>query len=399
MNKIHVCIISKQPLPNLIPILQDKPDYVALIVSNEMVQEAASFRQTLKYCGYDNAAVFSYDGIPDSGLENLQFKALEIFEEQSQRTPDPHFFYNATGGNKIMAFAFASQFMESPHEVFYVDTAHGRLETLYPAATPVKGMEQILDIELYLKAYGETVRKIGSDEERWAGSVQHRKSLTYWTATNIRSLDKAIGCLNSAVSSAIATTGDRISDPLQKLPFVPKFEFLEYLKKLHDQGLIQWSEERSDQVYFHNLEGAFYVSGGWLEEYAWLVAKDLAIHSMGANVVLTDDLKAKSNIRNELDLVAVHNNRMIIVEVKTSRFGKNQQRDNEIVYKIDSLARKFGGLFCKRLLLSAIPLDHRTKKGREVNVSHRAASHDIEVLDGIRIIELKESLRRWMSVS
>jgi len=399
MKRIHLCIISDQPLPNLIPILQDKPDYVALIVSKEKSQEAINFKETLRYCGYDTDAVFIYQGIPDSGLEYLQLKALEIIDTQSAVTPNARFIYNATGGNKIMALAFASQFMEASHEVFYADTAHGRLETLYPTGTNTRIMEQVLDVNIYLKAYGETVRKVGSASEPWVLTVQNRRSLTYWIATNIQHLESAVGCLNSAVGSALSGNGNGIDHPLQDLPFYPKHQYLEYLKKLGENKLIQWDAQRASQVCFDSIEGASYVSGGWLEEYAWLVANDLSIHSVAANIEITDDIMSKSNIRNELDLVAVHNNRMIIIEVKTSKFGNRQDKDNEIVYKIDALAKKVGGVFCKRILLSAMPVDHTTKGGRDVNVTHRAASHRVDVLDGGHITDLKDSLQKWMSAS
>ena len=47
---VHVCLVSKQPLPNLIPILvsDPKPKEVILLVSHEMNERAGWLETVLK---------------------------------------------------------------------------------------------------------------------------------------------------------------------------------------------------------------------------------------------------------------------------------------------------------------------------------------------------------------
>lgn len=48
---VHVCLVSKQPLPNLIPILvsDPKPKEVILLVSHEMNERAGWLETVLKH--------------------------------------------------------------------------------------------------------------------------------------------------------------------------------------------------------------------------------------------------------------------------------------------------------------------------------------------------------------
>ena len=45
---IHICTVSDQILPNLIPALMDRPDQVVLLASERMREQAHHLRRVLK---------------------------------------------------------------------------------------------------------------------------------------------------------------------------------------------------------------------------------------------------------------------------------------------------------------------------------------------------------------
>lgn len=396
---IQLCIITGQPLANLIPIIQLKPVVVALVISVEMQKngKADAFKNLLLSIGYSKDSLIEFVNIPDAKYSDIEFKALEIKEVLEERFPEHNIYYNVTGGNKLMALAFFSQMndLNSGATIFYVDTSHNIIEFLIPNDQESIVFEQCLDVKNYLKSYGKTYRSAQSDSVGFDVSVNARKSLTFWIAKNIKELKDAIGCLNRAAKSALDSEGKVLVENLQTLPFYPKREYKELLKRSMENDIFSWSAEEENKIYFNDLAGAKYIGGGWLEEYAWLVAVDLGLHDVKMGVQITDDINPRSNVRNELDLVIVHNNKMLLVEAKTMAFGSNHAKDSNVINQLDSLGKNAGGIFCSRLLLSAKPLDHVTQNNRSVHVEDRAKSQDIDTLTQERILELEQYIKKW----
>ncbi len=91
---------------------------------------------------------------------------------------------------------------------------------------------------------------------------------------------------------------------------------------------------------------------------------------------------------NELDLVLVHNNRMLIIECKTMRFGNNQQKDSDVLYKIDSLGDDLKGLYGELWLVSARePSD---------NMRDRAKDRRINIIAPAELKNFRSRLQQWM---
>lgn len=396
---IQLCIITGQPLANLIPIIQLQPAVVALVVSADMKNngKANAFKKLLLSIGYSNECLIEFVNVPDAKYYDIEFKALEIMEELKDKFPGDEIYYNLTGGNKLMALAFFSQINEpsSNATIFYVDTSHNIIEFLKPNNRESIVFEQCLDVKNYLKSYGKTYRSAQCDSVDFEGSVNARKNLTLWIAKNINELKDAIGCLNGAAKKALDREGKRLVENLQILPFYPKRAYKDLLKRSMENDIFSWSEEEENKIYFNDVAGAKYIGGGWLEEYAWLVAVELGLHDVKMGVQITDDINPKSNVRNELDLVIVHNNKMLLVEAKTMVFGNDHAKDSNVINQLDSLGKNAGGIFCGRLLLSAKPLDHVTQNNRAVNVEDRAKSQDIDTLAEERILELEQYIKKW----
>lgn len=92
---------------------------------------------------------------------------------------------------------------------------------------------------------------------------------------------------------------------------------------------------------------------GWLEEYAALKLRGLKPGDWDANIAVES---VRGKIENEFDAFAVNRNRLLVIECKTARFGRDAARDADYIYKFAQLSRRVGGVMSRSLLLSARPV-------------------------------------------
>ncbi|UYM15653.1 Card1-like endonuclease domain-containing protein [Endozoicomonas euniceicola] len=203
--------------------------------------------------------------------------------------------------------------------------------------------------------------------------------------------------INRAVAKALDENDElKPNENLQTLNYAG-YRGKHILKKLKEEGIFDWSEERPETLYFTSAEAACYIKGRWLEEYVWHIAGDSDAEYVAAGLDIHDGKHRKDDVRNDLDLVIVHNNRMLLVECKTSQMQKNKQKDADIIHKLDSIGSHAGGLFCERMLVSASPLDYENKKGRKIKVTSRAKSYDINVLQYDEIKQFRDVINHWVN--
>ena len=137
-------------------------------------------------------------------------------------------------------------------------------------------------------------------------------------------------------------------------------------------------------------DAARYLSGFWLEEYAWWIASDMALSDVRCGVQGTWEGAAKKDApKNEFDVLAVHNNRMLVVECKPLRLDQGEQaKEQNIVTKLENLGRIAGGTFGTNLLLSARPTTR--------TVRSRCRSQGIPLREADALRGLRRDLQAWV---
>ena len=399
---LMVCIASAQSAANILPIAARRPDRVVIVQSQKMVRKAEELKEWLTTHGnYQPEQLAIRDGLPDSGINRLAEYALDLRGELEESWPEHRLIFNATGGNKLMALAFVDVFRDDNIEIIYTDTEHDVLEVLEPKDKPAEQIPAVFNIPSYLASQGYLARKTASDDENWCANALRRKPLTKWLVENIDSLIKNDGSgflpqVNGIIHNEVLDRNQQLRSPqdYQELNYV-SYRDHQVLRRLNDDGILAWTADDDKKIQFPSAEAAQYLGGRWLEEYVWHIARDTGAEHIAAGMDITDAAQRKDGVRNELDLVMVHNNRLLLVECKTGQIQK-EQRDSEVIYKLDSLASHAGGLYCERLLVSATPVDHQRKNGQKVTVSARARSYDIDVLQYQGVKKLREVLLNWM---
>ena len=127
------------------------------------------------------------------------------------------------------------------------------------------------------------------------------------------------------------------------------------LALIGEAGLLQVDLENSSVTFAH-YDAACYLGGLWLEEWAWNELSGLGLDDLACGVVVRE---GDSGTPNELDVVAVHNNRMLLIECKTSQQdGKGENKTASTLYKIESISDHLARLHGTKLLISVRPVSH-----------------------------------------
>lgn len=385
-SQVHVCLVSDQLLPNLIPVLMHRPTEVHLVVTDDKAGEGRRFRRLLQDHGF---AVAMHEGAPSTGTSRLEEYAMNVATNLDEHQQGRTIVLNATGGTKLMALAFLTVFRDDlGAHVIYTDTEHGQLEYLAPREVAAEPLRPVLNIPTYLAANGMTLRRADSQDHAWVSGAQKRKPLTKWLADQAASIGRFLGAMNRLAAGALDNHG-MLTAPEQHFDSAPHGNrWTGALRQIRSTGLADWSDGDT-LVRFADAAAARYLSGGWLEEYAWHVFRDEQPDDVMAGVVGTwESSNRASPSRNEFDLLVVHRNRMLVLECKTMRFGNSGQSDQDVMHKLATLGRNAGGLFGTTLLLSARPLNAALRS--------RAESNHIQILEGADIRKLRDYARDWM---
>lgn len=324
MKTILVSLISEQVVPNLQFILEKQVDQHIFITTHKMKKK-----------GFDKwllkASKINEENITIHEISAFDYN--EIFNKlKANIEPRYRYLVNITGGTKIMTLAVYDFFKDWNSEIYYL-TGDNNYIKLWPDQniTPQK-LESTVNLELYLQAYGFTVRHKGKP---------------------IRSFRD-----NEKVLDYFLNNGNKINQ-----------EVLAILREHRDKGLknidtLQGIQEFLDQIDFKpNTVGKLtkyevrYLTGEWLEEYMYqlIIEKEgVREENIGMGWQLyknTENFKAPNN---EFDVLFMKDNKLHLLECKTSLYTdvvKKRTIINDTIYKSDSLRNKMG-LFTKTYIIT-----------------------------------------------
>lgn len=376
MLPTFLCIATGQNLANLIPALQIKPAEVWLLATPAMRTQA----QILKKLLDRHQIPVRIEPFADDNIAILEAESWRIAELLA----DQNVIFNATGGTKQMALVLTDTLEALATEaggVLYADTVHQRIDWLRPKGRGSEAMLDVLSLEDVLGTQGFRLGAVNSRNDDWVKTTEERGLLTKELGDKAEKLGGFFGALNGLAQRA--TRGETFA-PQQELDYEPGRQYVEPLKKASTYGLLEWDGRTG--ITFASEAAARYFGGGWLEEYVFFKLRGCHAKGFAINVTL---IAPDGKTTNEIDALAVHRNRLLAIECKTLRFGRDRNKDADIMYKLDSLSQRAGGLMHDRMILAARPLDDAS--------AARARELDIDVIAGKDIRNLTERVREWMN--
>jgi len=380
---IEVALVSEQTLANLLPALHERPDRVLLVTSAEMARRGLDVRQRrlLAHFGIDAEVV---PGAPDADLARIHEFALDLLGRLQAQHPGAALVLNATGGNKLMMLGFVEVF-RADARIVYADTQHGRIETLAAggAAREAVPMRDVLNVPGYLRAQGFAYGGARSDRADELQSAAARKQAAKHLGTHAAALGSFIGALNRLAAQALDPGGELLVKPAQAFDGVRSDQWRSALSELNRCGALKWFG--ADDIEFPDAEAARFCGGGWLEEYVWHIVRDAQPYDARWGVIG----HWENGPKNEFDVLATHRNRLLFIECKALRLGRQDEADANILYKVNSLGQHARGLFGEIWLVLA---REATDEVRE-----RAVAQRIRIIEAAQLPRLRQHVLDWMA--
>ncbi len=376
--RTHVCLVSDQPTPNLVPLLDQalKPEAVVLVVSPGMQQRARHLREILQV---RQIQVSEWPLASPWRFDEIQLSMLELLEEHRAQRDEKTIGLNVTGGTKVMSIAAYEAFRTSGLPIFYVHPERDQINWLYPHDQPPHELADRVNISTFLQAHGARVESLENNAPRPFLEVGEQLVMA------IERYSKALGTLNW-----LASTADH---NLKTPPLSQDHGDLKTLIDLFEQrGFLR---RQKNHLRFKDENARFFANGGWLEYLVFdavrrLRGQDAHIQDFARSINIEREVTGKT-VKNELDVVFLRNNRLHVIECKTARFrgGREDSKAADALYKLDTLTDLAGGLQARGMLVSFQDLDnpHRT----------RAADLGIAICAGHQLRNLQEHLRQFIT--
>lgn len=399
MPLIHLCILSGQALPNLLPLCLYRPGRIVLAVSADMQGRIQPMIAALLKTGLIARAedVISLPDMPDHDYASLLAWSRHHIGLLRQCFPDHRLVLNATGGTKLMSQALSIACQEHPEHaaVFYCDTAHDCIEWLAPDIERTPLPENLLDSTAILGANGIERGESLSDASDWQARVETRAALTRWLGSEAAgSLGSFIPALNNALHELKE----------EQLPHTVQFKqpasspaWREALRQLEKQELLTLAEPliptAPPKLRLESADALRYLRGGWLEEYLWLCMRAAGLQDVHCSQQISADLEASEESKlNELDLVVGHRNRMLVIECKTADLLRPKAY-NQMIDKLDSLGKRTGGLLAQCWLV-AVRWPHHSE-AQQNRLRLLARSRNITLVEPRHLPDLPARIQSW----
>lgn len=325
--KTIFCLVSRQAMANVLPVLMFRPENVVLFTTPEE-----------KSCADHLQKLFNSKGIKvqrNDGLDAynyIEFK--EIVKMELSKTKG-EVWLNVTGGTKLMALAAYEAFAEKNKPIIYCNTDRNQLIHLFPKLKTEKLQLEIKTSD-YLQSYGYKV--IGTKTE--LASEEYFKLFDLLQSQNL--LIKFSNFLDSYRSQ----TG---SGRILKTYFDKKEKIFSIQKTAN--GVFLFVDKKK---FKYNDEG--FLKGKWLEYFVMYLLKKQGINAdVGVKIV------SENNVENEIDLTFIQDYKLFLISCKT---GKNTDPNSDI-YEIETLRNLAGGTFGKGFLVTTRELSPKMQKRAE----------------------------------
>ncbi len=312
-KNVLISLVSDQTIPNLelIKEFEDHIDQYLFVHSEQTVNQMEWIVKAAQINQYQSIEVNAFDiGDIEEKLKMHSF-------------PDDQYILNITGGTKVMILVFQEFFKNLGAKIFYVTGQNCEYLKVFPAIGQRKlSLKSRINLQEYLTAYGFEIKT----SKPLKSYDQSEKLLSFFLTNNIHDFYLPLEKIRNKRDKILNYSEDpELKQFLNELNFVSD-----------DPGKLSKKETK-------------YLSGEWFEEYVYFKIKEelkLKDDEIGTGYNLI-----KKGAPNEIDVLFVYNNKLYIIECKTSVIETRTMTDGskkdfkllpEVIYKSDALKSKFG---------------------------------------------------------
>jgi hypothetical protein len=377
----HICLVNEYPTSILSPIIDPKiPSNKLIIVSaKEFTQQSKLIIHVAKTRGYQA----EHKILPSTCCTTELKKAfLNIFENELNQ--NKNIWLNATNGTRYQALAAYEVARSFSAPVYVVDPNNDSLQWLHPEDRSPTPIENKLKLHEYFSINGSS---LVSQQSKHGISSRIRKLGAKW-ASQSKVIGASLARLNYLAYSAQSES--LLSKPMDSHSLRDE-HLLALVEELAQENMLVLQSD--NRLRFSNPEARFFCNGGWLEEYVFGLIRDIRSQFSSiqddAHSAEIERLVDGRKVKNEIDVMALVNNKLHIIECKTKRMKAGAGTDT--LYKLDSLNELFGGLAGKAALVTF----HRISDSDKA----RAFELDITIFGPDKLLDLRGHLELWLKDS
>jgi len=375
---LHVCNATGQNLASLIPALQLGATDVVILETGAMRESASSLKRALQARGVRVRRIPIDDATAESIGRSADSVAIELSERQRRLV------LNVTGSHPFLALALVEKLtLVDELHVLHTEICEDRLNWCRPEPL-TEPMADVLRLEDVILSQGFRLARSGDRDVLSMRRAGEREALTRRLGDQADRLAGLFGALNHLAGEALADEANGSFRPQQNLQYPPKDGRV--LRDAETIGLLKW--DGATEVVFASDHAAHCFNGGWLEEYVTLKLRGLEPKDWACHIQIDN---VSTGEPNRFDALAVHRNRVLVIECTTSSFGRSSAKDADDLLKLTELARTVGGITASSLLLSAQPLAGEVRR--------RATTNGVSLLAAAEVRDLVGFLRNWMRAS
>lgn len=349
MNTL-ICLLSGQPIPNLMSCIALQPDRIVLVQTFKMrgLKIAKKFRDALKKLNITAETLVV--NLPEEKDNEFPF-LLKFFRKYLLETfSGDSLSLNLTGGTKPMSIALYETCRTDPKaEFFYfdVDSPCEIIDFCEGRRWPVGQ----IPLDAFLAGYGYQIKN--RNYIVYAENLAtERAETTRVIARNCNSREFQIWGYEKNKRAWIEDAINNLGNGTTKLkkgilmPSVPEITTALaecfHLKKMRDGNLL-------GDLTSHDVK---YLDGGWLEEFIWFTLYRFRDKYQLADLHLGQIIqRTGTTTMNELDVSFMRNNTFYHLECKTGFQEKLPDR----LYKIYAVSKQLQAIGTKTFLISNSP--------------------------------------------
>ena len=309
------CLVSRQAMANVLPVMMYKPVKVMLFATPEEKRTANNLEKLFKE---KRITVFRKDDL--NAYDYISFKSM--IKEQLNKITDSDVCLNVTGGTKLMALAAYEAFAENNKTVIYCDTEHKHIISLFPEYK-IEDLNAKISIEDYLLSYGYLIKEIKD-----SSVIERFYPLFEFIIQN--SLIKEFIALLEKVREKNISNYPRLNIQSNDKNFL--------FAKNYDNYSIQFDKKNI------TLNSSTFKLGDWLEYYVYYILKEkYNLEPLSGVKIVSDE-----GIENEIDALVLKDYKLYNYSCKS---GKVYNQFD--LFQLETLRIITSGTFGKGVFVSA----------------------------------------------
>ncbi|MPS33118.1 MULTISPECIES: Card1-like endonuclease domain-containing protein [unclassified Salinivibrio] len=345
---IHVGIIDSDPVRLVTPVLHQQLPVSKLILIGTLEQDL-EFERLTRVLAPKGIETEFFEISDDINIREVKSQVKQLAEQLSSASED--ILFNASCGLRHQLLSAYEVFRTYQWPSYVIEPYSDELCWLYPDGLPQQQVEDHISLTEYLTVFG--ARCEHQDDQVSGCLTNDIYRLGEKWASNAYELGPGLATLNY-----LATTcrkEQRLDVALsEKQQGYRELGIL--LDDLSDAGLASYEQ---GVLTFSCEEARRFANGEWLESYVHhtvtSIQQELPTIQDSALSLQVYRQIGEREVRNELDVAMVVNNKLHIIECKTK--GMSSDGDDTL-YKLESLRDLLGGLQARAMLVSFRPLRH-----------------------------------------